>query len=175
MSSGLIGAGVKGIAGIGGAIAGARAAHKRDAMLRQQQADNQHWYDRRYNEDGTQRADAQAALTRMREQMQRRQQSAAGSQAVMGASAESAAAEKQAENQALGNTISNIDVSQEARKDNIENSYRSQKAALTQRQAAYKDAERSEIADSASQLGGVAKDIGSNAVDYFSALNKKAK
>lgn len=64
---GIIGSVVGGLAGIGGAIgagiAGRKAYEKNMGILNDMRQDSQNWYDREYNSDFTQRADAQAALT----------------------------------------------------------------------------------------------------------------
>jgi hypothetical protein len=88
-----------------------------------QRQKNQDWYDRRYNEDATQRADAQRILTQTEESIKQRNKQAAGSAAVMGGTDESVAAAKAANNQALADATSQIAANAEARKDNIEATY----------------------------------------------------
>ena len=85
-----------------------------------QRQKNQDWYDRRYNEDATQRADAQRILTQTEESIKQRNKAAAGSAAVMGGTDESVAAAKEANNKALADATSQIAADAEARKDNIE-------------------------------------------------------
>ena len=67
---GIIGSVVGGLAGIGGAIgagiAGRKAYKKNMGILNDMRQDSQNWYDREYNSDFTQRADAQAALNNAR-------------------------------------------------------------------------------------------------------------
>ena len=92
--------------------------------------DNQNWYDRRYNEDATQRADAQRILTMTNENIRQRNQQAAGAQAVMGGTEESVAAAKAANNQALADATSQIAVNGERRKDQIEQQYMQTKSDL---------------------------------------------
>ena len=92
--------------------------------------DNQNWYDRRYNEDATQRADAQRILTMTNENIRQRNQQAAGAQAVMGGTEESVAAAKAANNQALADATSQIAVNGERRKDQIEQQYMQTKSEL---------------------------------------------
>lgn len=121
-------------ASIIGGIKARKAAQKANAMLAQQRADNQAWYDRRYNEDATQRADAQRILTMTMDRMRRRNQAAAGTAAVMGASEESVANEKAANAQALADTASQIAAAGAARKDQIEGQYLQNKNNLTQQQ-----------------------------------------
>ena len=83
MIGSLIGGGLKIGGAIAGGISGAKSAAKQQRMLNQQKMQNQRWYDQRYNEDSTQRADAQAALTNMRNAMAERSQASAGAAAVM--------------------------------------------------------------------------------------------
>lgn len=93
--------------------------------IEEQQRKNQDWYDRRYNEDATQRADAQRILTITQENIRQRNQQAAGTQAVMGGTEESVAAAKAANNEALADATSQIAVNGERRKDAIEQQYMS--------------------------------------------------
>lgn len=130
----MVGSIIGGALGAGGAIFGGVSASK--AMkrvkknLQEQQRQNQDWYDRRYNEDATQRADAQALLSRTEDYIRNRNQQAAGAQAVMGGTEESVAATKAANNNALAQTVTNIAVNGEARKDTIEGQYMQRDADL---------------------------------------------
>ncbi len=119
---------------IAGGIANARAAKKIKKQLNKQAADNKAWYDRRFNEDGTQRADAQRALALTEQSIRNRNRNAAGTSAVMGGTDASAAAAKAANNQALTSTMANIAVNADRRKDNIENQYLSNKKAIENKQ-----------------------------------------
>lgn len=125
-----IGAGLK----IGGSIFGgikmSKAIKKMKAQINNQLKDNQNWYDRRYNEDATQRADAQALLTRTEESIRNRNAAAAGAQAVMGGTEESVAAAKEANNKALSDAVTNIAMNADARKDQIEQQYMNKKGEL---------------------------------------------
>jgi hypothetical protein len=132
MLGSLIGAGVGAIGSIFGGISASKAMKKVKANIEQAQTDNQNWYDRRYNEDATQRADAQRVLTMTEESIKNRNKQAAGTQAVMGGTEESVAATKAANNQALADATSQIAVNAEARKDNIENQYLNTKSNLNQ-------------------------------------------
>lgn len=111
-------------------IKSARAARKAKQQVEQQKAENTAWYNRRYNEDGTQRADAQRLLRRTQEAITNRNKDAAATQAVVGGTEESVAATKKANANALSETASAINANAEARKDDIESSYRSQDSAL---------------------------------------------
>lgn len=98
--------------------------------LQAQKQANQNWYDRRYNEDATQRADAQRILAKTEEAIRNRNRQAAGAQAVMGGTEESVAAAKAANNQALADATSQIAVNAEARKDQIEQTYQQRDAQI---------------------------------------------
>lgn len=131
---GLIGSIVGGAMNIGASIFGgiknAKAMKEVQANLEQQKKDNQNWYDRRYNEDSTQRADAQRLLTMTEESIKNRNKQAAGAAAVMGGTEESVAAAKAANNQALTETMSQISAQADARKDAIEQQFQQNNTAL---------------------------------------------
>ena len=117
-------------ASIFGGKKNAKAMKEVQANLEQQKKDNQNWYDRRYNEDSTQRADAQRLLTMTEESIQTRNKQAAGAAAVMGGTEESVAAAKAANNQALTETMSQISAQADARKDAIEQQFQQNNTAL---------------------------------------------
>ena len=130
MLGSLIG-GVVGAAGsIYGGISASKAMKKVKSNLEQQKRDNQDWYDRRYNEDATQRADAQRILTKTEESIKNRNRQAAGTQAVMGGTEESVAAAKAANSEALAEATSQIAVNADRRKDQIEQTYQQRNAQL---------------------------------------------
>ena len=104
----IIGGAMKAIGSIGGGIAARKAAREVNKRLKQQLEDNQDWYDRRYNEDATQFADAQRLLTMTEESIRNRNRQAAGAAAVMGGTNESVAAAKAANNAALTDTVAQI-------------------------------------------------------------------
>lgn len=126
----VIGAGMNAAASIYGGIQNAKAYKDVINGIKQQQQDNQDWFDRRYNEDSTQRADAQALLTATEESIRNRNRQAAGAAAVMGGTDESVAAAKAANNQALVDATSKIAAAADQRKDAIENQYMSTKSNL---------------------------------------------
>lgn len=120
---GLIGAAVGAAGSIFGGISASRAMKKMKRNVEAQRKKNQDWYDRRYNEDATQRADAQRILTMTEESIKNRNKKAAGAQAVMGGTDESVAAAKAANNEALASATSQIAANADARKDAIEQQY----------------------------------------------------
>lgn len=128
---GLIGAAIGAAGSIFGGISASKAMSKMKANVEAQKKANQDWYDRRYNEDATQRADAQRILTMTEESIKNRNKAAVGAQAVMGGTEESVAAAKAANNKALSDATSQIAVNAEQRKDSIEQQYQQRDADLT--------------------------------------------
>lgn len=159
---GAIGAGVGAAASIYGGVKASQAMKKIKANLEQQRKDNQNWYDRRYNEDATQRADAQRILTQTEEAFRNRNRQAQGTAAVMGGTEESVAATKEANAQAMADAASQIDVAGEARKDNIEQQYmstdrniQSQLNDLERQKAQDVQQKANDVANAASKIGGL--------------------
>ena len=153
MIGALIGAGLGLASSIAGGIANRKARKKQEQMLAQQQRDNQAWYDRKYNEDPTKRADTVRLLTQMQEQIKNRNRAAKGRQAVMGGTEDSTTALKEANNKTLADTTSQIVAANEARKDAIEQQYQQNKRSI-QGQQMQMEAEKS--ADTANVVSGVA-------------------
>ena len=127
---GLIGSAIGAVGGIFGGISASKAMKKAKQNVEEQIRKNQDWYDRRYNEDATQRADAQRILTMTEESIKNRNRQAAGTQAVMGGTDEGTAAAKAANNQALADATAQIAVNGEQRKDQIEQQYLQRDADL---------------------------------------------
>lgn len=132
MLGGIIGAAAGAAGGILGGISRNKALKQQMKMVNEQKKENQDWYDRRYNEDSTQRADAQAMLTKTAEAIKQRNQASAGSAAVMGGTEESVASTKAANAQAMADATSNIVIAGEQRKDQIESQYRERNNELNQ-------------------------------------------
>lgn len=134
MLGSIIGAGLSAVGGIVGGISARKSMKKVQNSINERKRDNEDWYNRRYNEDPTQRASAQRMITQVNESIKKRNQQAAGTQAVMGGTDESLAAAKEANNQALADTMSQIAAQGDARKDAIEQQYMAQKDSLAQQQ-----------------------------------------
>ncbi len=130
MIGSLVGAGLSAVGSIFGGIQASKAMKRVKRNLESQQQANEAWYNRRYNEDATQRADAQRILQLTEESIRNRNRQAAGVQAVTGGTEESVAAAKAANNQALADAASRIAVNGEARKDQIEATYQQRDAQI---------------------------------------------
>lgn len=130
---GSIAGGALGAAGsIFGGISASKAMRRVKKNLQAQKEANQNWYDSRYNEDATQRADAQRILTQTEESIRNRNRQAAGAQAVMGGTDESTAVAKAANAQALADATSQIAVNAENRKDQIEQTYQQRDSQINE-------------------------------------------
>lgn len=159
MIGALIGAGLGLASSIAGGIANRKARKKQEQMLAQQQRDNQAWYDRKYNEDPTKRADTVRLLTQMQEQIKNRNRAAKGRQAVMGGTEDSTTAVKEANNKTLADTTSQIVAANEARKDNIEQQYQQNKRSIQGQQMQMEADKAAGTANVAAGVAGTAANI----------------
>ena len=129
-----LGAGISAASAVGNAIFGGISANKQKReqlkALRKQQQENRNWYNRRYNEDATQRADVQRMLSQTNEAIASRNRAASGKQKVVGGTDATLASTQQANAEAVGDAISQTTANAEARKDNIEAQYRERKSEL---------------------------------------------
>ena len=125
-------------AGVLGSVMSSRTANKQQeaqqAQLDREKAENDAWYNRRYYEDGTQRADVQRTMTRAQENLRRNNRAASGQAAVTGASNATVAATKEANNQAYADMMSQAAATADARKDTVERGYIEQRRALAKQQ-----------------------------------------
>lgn len=140
------------VGSIFGGISASKAMKKVKSNLQQQKQANQNWYDRRYNEDATQRADAQRILAKTEESIRNRNKQAAGVQAVMGGTEESVAATRAANNDAIAEAASQIAVNADARKDRIEQTFQNNNARLDD---ALNNMERGKAVAISKAVGGV--------------------
>ena len=130
---GIIGSAIGAAGAIFGGISASKAMKRMKRNVEEQRQKNQNWYDRVYNEDATQRADAQRILTQTEESIKKRNKQAAGTAAVMGGSEEAVALEKEANNEALADATAQIAANADARKDNIEATYMQNDNAFAER------------------------------------------
>lgn len=169
MLGSLIGAGLGVASSIFGGISARKARRKQERMLAQQEKENQAWYDRKYNEDPTKRADTVRLLTQMQEQIKNRNKAAKGRQAVMGGTEDSTTAVKEANNKTLADTTSQIVAANESRKDAIEGQYQARKDAIQNKRMGL---EAEKAADTASVAAGVAGTAANIAATIDGGLGK---
>lgn len=118
---------------IGGAVKSHnayRAEQRQQNEIDRQRSENTNWYNKRYYEDATQRADNQRLITQARAALQRNNMAASGQSAVMGATNATSAAMKEANNNALANTVSGVAASAAQSKDRVEQTYMQRDAQL---------------------------------------------
>ena len=168
MIGALVGAGLSLASSIAGGIANRKAAKKQEQMLAQQKKDNQAWFDRKYNEDPTKRADTVRLLTQMQEQIKNRNKAARGRQAVMGGTEDSTTAVKEANNKTLADTTSQIVAANESRKDAIEQQYQQNKRSIEGQQMQME-------ADKAGNTANVVAGVSGTAANIASALDSGEK
>ena len=173
MIGALIGAGLGLASSIAGGIANRKARKKQEQMIAQQQRENQAWYDRKYNEDPTKRADTVRLLTQMQEQIKNRNKAAKGRQAVMGGTEDSTTAVKEANNKTLADTTSQIVAANDARKDNIEQQYMNRKNQLQNQQMGIEAEKAADTANAVAGVAGTAANI-ATAIDSGAGGAKKA-
>ena len=168
MIGALVGAGLSLASSIAGGIANRKAAKKQAEMLAKQKRENQAWYDRKYNEDPTKRADTVRLLTQMQEQIKNRNKAARGRQAVMGGTEDSTTAVKEANNKTLADTTSQIVAANESRKDAIEQQYQQNKRSIEGQQMQME-------ADKAGNTASVVAGVAGTAANIASALDSGEK
>ena len=162
MDGGLIGGGLKVASSIFGGIQAARAASKQRKSAKQEMANNNNYLAKKYYEDATQRADAQAVINSMKESLASANRNQAGTNAVMGASNDIVAAQKQAASNAIADTMQSINAAAVQQKDNLESNVRAQNAALNEQIRNSYGQQAQAIQNMAQQVGGVGANIMSN-------------
>ena len=153
------------ILGFGGGIMGSVAKNWRyqnqENLLNARKKENESWYNKRWNEDVTQRVDAQRMLSRLEDSIVNRTKAAEGRQAVMGGTAESLAAEKEAQSKAMADTTAQIAAAGEERKDTIEQQYLARKDKLDDKLLGIEGEKDTPLHTANAGLAGFANGLGS--------------
>lgn len=167
----IFGSALGGALGVGGAIFGgisaSRAMKRAKANVEGELKRNQAWYDRRYNEDATQRADAQRVLTAANESIRERNRQAGATRAVTGGTVEGVAAAKGANNAALAEAASQIAVNGERRKDGIESEYLRRRGELNERLNGFEYGRANGVTQAIGGVAQAAGSLGSGVDDYL--------
>ena len=160
---GKVGGIISGAAGLAGGLFGGLAQRsrlrKQREMVQKAQGENEDWYNRNYNEDMTQRADAQRVLSLTEQRIRERNRQAAGAAAVAGGSDEGVAAAKAAGNQAAADAASQVAASGGARKERVENQYIARKDALDEEARRLEGATPSALDIASGAIGGGANGL----------------
>lgn len=157
------------IGGALGAAGGLFGGLSRNKMIKQQleemarqRGENQAWYDRRYNEDATQRADAQRIISMTEEAMKRRGKAAAGAAAVMGSSDEAVAAANESGNKAVADAAAQIAATADRRKDVIEQQFRTKQDNIDNAMRELKGQRHNALDIANDMIGGAANGVASS-------------
>lgn len=168
--------------GISAASSKKRADEARDAYNNETAAQRQkiqNWYNIRSNEDYTRRADVQAALTKQRELINERYKQSRATNVVAGGSEAALAAEKEAANKAMGDTIANIAAAGAANKDKIDQMYLGMDNQMSQAiaNAGYQQnmQQAQQIAQAGGQASGAAVQMGGALIEALADKEWKNK
>ena len=161
MVADIIGLGIQGVGSILGGMANKKAMKDARDKITRKKLNSQAWYDRRYNEDSTQRADAQRMIQRTEDAIKNRNRSASGTKAVIGGTDESVASTQAENSQALADAASSIAASGQAAKDAVEAQYMGTQQAIADQESQMDVAKAQNIAGAIKGVSGTASSIAS--------------
>ena len=115
-----------------GGVQASEAAREAEHKQRAQEAKENAWYTRRYNEDYVDTAAGQNLVRRAKEFARENAKKAAGAQAVSGGTAEATQMAKDAGNKMVGDTIANIAATDQSRKAQVDNMHRQAESQFAQ-------------------------------------------
>lgn len=174
-----IGAGMSAASSLGNAIFGGLSAHRQKKRqmraINDAKRRNNNWYDRRYNEGLTDRADVQAMVSRVNNNIKERNRAASGRKAVIGGTDASMASTQAANAREMGNALSAAAVAHDNRKDNIEQSYRQRDDALTDHAANVTAQAEASKRNAVSQAASGAVQAGAAMIASSAADNPRSK
>jgi hypothetical protein len=166
-----IGAGVGLASALYGGIQSAKAAREAERRQKVQEAKEEAWYNRRYNEDYADTAAGQNLVRRAKEYAKENWKKAAGAQAVAGGTDAATAMAKEAGNKMVGDTIAEMAASDQARKDNVDNMHRQAQERYAQMDMA-REQQRAQNITNAAQGASNAIMSAASAVDQASSPAK---
>ena len=162
---GIIGGIGSAVSGIAGGIAGRKARKRNEQILNAAQERAENWYDQEYNSDFTQRSDAQAALNNARQILNERYNRTQGAAAVTGATDESVAQQKEANNQVIADVTSNIAERADAYKEQVRANYENQMANIDQARINNNNRTAQNVAAAAGRLASASQQLGAGMSD----------
>ena len=115
-----------------GGVKSAQKANAAEGRQRAAEANENAWYNRRYNEDYVDTAAGQNLVRRAKDYAREQWKKAAGAQAVTGGTEAASAAAKEAGNRMVGDTIANIASTDQARKSHVDDLHRQAQKEFTQ-------------------------------------------
>ncbi len=151
-----------------GGKAASSAAKDAERRQRQQEAKEDAWYNRRYNEDYLDTAAGQNLVRRAKQMYDRNIKRAAGAKAVAGGTDASVQMAKDSANQALGDTMANIAATDQSRKSQVDNMHRQAEAQFAQMDM-NREMQRAQNITNAAQNASNAMIAAGSAVDQIGA------
>ena len=140
-------------------------------VLQEARNRNEDWYNRRYNEDATQKADAQRVLSMTEEAIRRRNRAAEGKAALMGGTDESVEDARATGAAQYADVASRIAAEGQKRKDEIEEQYRERASSIDKDLFGIDEVNSGEVGKAISGTLSAAGDITNNLL----SLQKKEK
>jgi hypothetical protein len=119
----LISSGLGLAGGLFGAYKAGQERKKANALLGQQEQQNQSWFNANYYSDALQRADNMALINKQRELLRRSNRTAANTAAITGATPEAQAIAKEQSNRVISDIAGNISAQNQSWKDGIMNRF----------------------------------------------------
>jgi hypothetical protein len=162
-----IGAGVGLASSLFGGIQSAKAAREAERKQKVQEAKEEAWYNRRYNEDYADTAAGQNLVRRAKEYAKENWKKAAGAQAVAGGTDAATAMTKEAGTKMVGDTIAEMAASDQARKAQVDDMHRQAQANFAQMDMA-REQQRAQNITNAAQGASNAIMSAASAVDQAS-------
>lgn len=134
----MIGAAIAGglglASGLFGGIKAAKQRKKAQRALNEEKTYNENLFNREYYSDPLERSDSAALLRNLREGLKERSKRTTATAAITGATPEAIVAEKEASNNTISDTMSNLGAMNAQYKDNVMNRYLNQRQNLYNQQ-----------------------------------------
>lgn len=122
------------VSGITGAVKSAKAARQQQRLIDEQNRKNEIWFNNEYYKDYMDRSDAQAAMERVRQTMQRQNNRVDQQAAVTGATPESVIAQKEANAGVVTDAAAAMQANASAHQDKVMDAYRAKQDSLAGQQ-----------------------------------------
>lgn len=163
-----IGAGVGLASSIFGGMSASSAMAAAERKQREQEAKENAWYTRRYNEDYVDTAAGQNLVRRAKDYAREQWKKAAGAQAVAGGTDAATAMAKDAGNKMVGDTIADIAASDQQRKANVDTQHQQAQERFSQMDMAREQQRAQNITNAAQSASNAIMSV-AGAVDQASA------
>ena len=122
------------VSGITGAVKSAKAARQQQRLIDEQNRKNEIWFNNEYYKDYMDRSDAQAAMERVRQTMQRQNNRVDQQAAVTGATPESVIAQKEANAGVVTDAAAAMQANASAHQDKVMDAYKAKQDSLAGQQ-----------------------------------------